>query len=200
MPDRNKLISGSRGVGIDFKAERANIYSVILFACGLVIGSVFYKYSGGKLIDSVLELKERSFTELICGNICIYMAAFLVTLFLGLCIVGYYIIYSVPFIIGVSAGLKISYYLISFGVKGLGFSLLMLVPFQAFFMTVVCYTIARSTSLSKMLMQLISTENNSDKIPIKDSIKSYSLYGFLMIVCAFVNAGINAILFGIITI
>jgi hypothetical protein len=199
MLERKDLLTQGRGVIFDFATEKPFIYSVIFYSCGLFLGSVIYKYSGGKLIDSVLELKEREFFELFYGNICIYLSAFLVTLFLGFCIIGYSVVNAVPFVIGVSSGMKISCYLINFGAKGLGFSLLMLVPFEALFITVICYVITESSALSKSLINLTRAES-ADRISVRESVKKYSIYGFMIILCALISAALNSLLFGIITI
>lgn len=183
----------------DFNKYKAIIYSFLFYTLGLVLGSYFYKITSGKAIENLVKPKEHSLIYLFSSNVCVYFALFFVVAFLGFCLIGYPFTNIVPMLLGIETGLKCGYFLINYSIKGLGYILIMIVPFIALFLTILSFTIKLSTDLSKSLIEIAKNNTNSNSLDVKPYLKKYLLLGLSIIVTAFADAGITTILFSIVS-
>lgn len=185
-----------------FFENKTAFYAALFFAAGLLCGSLIYKNCATDALDEIIiSSVNGEFLNLFINNLGFYFFVFALTLFMGICLVGFPIINIVPLLIGVQAGLKISYYYINFGIKGFGYSLLMIAPFVCSFLTVIVYTVSLSSDLSKRIYNLTVGKNESnEKIEYKSYMKKYLLYAVMIVFVALINSGITAALSGIISI
>lgn len=185
-----------------FKENKTAFYASFFFTAGLLCGALIYKnYATQALDDIIKSTVSNDFLNLFINNLGFYFFIFALTLFMGICLVGFPIINIVPLLIGIQAGIKISYYYLNFGFKGFGYSLLMIAPFVCSFLTVIVYTVALSSDLSKKIYDLtVGINENAEKIEYKSYMKKYLLYALMVVIVALVNSGITAALSGIIVI
>lgn len=184
----------------NFHENKSLIYTVLFYCFGLFLGSYFYKIASGEALDKLIKPNEESLITLFTSDLCVYLSLFLVVVFLGFCLIGYPIINIIPLIIGIDAGLRIAYFYINYSVKGIGYSLIMIIPFTALFLTVIAYAIKISTELTKKLIELTTNKEFNKKLEVKPFLKSYLLLGLCVIGTAFLNAGMTKLLFSVVTI
>lgn len=185
-----------------FKENKTAFYASFFFAAGLLCGALIYKNCATDALDDIIRSTvSNDFLNLFINNLGFYFFIFALTLFMGICLVGFPIINIVPLLIGIQTGIKISYYYINFGIKGFGYSLLMIAPFVCSFLTVIVYTVALSSELSKNIYELtVGKTENAQKIEYKSYMKKYLLYALMIVIVTLVNSGITAALSGIIAI
>lgn len=185
-----------------FSENRTAVYASLFFAAGLLCGALIYKKCATDALDEIIRSSvSNDFLNLFINNLGFYFFVFALTLFMGICLVGFPIINVVPLLIGIQAGIKIAYYYLNFGFKGFGYSLLMIAPFVCSFLTVIVYTVSLSSELSKKIYDLtVGKKDNAEKIEYKSYMKKYLLYALMVVVVALVNSGITAALSGIIAI
>ena len=129
------------------------------------------------------------------------MLIFAVSVLLGVCLVGFPVINLIPFIIGCDAGLKVAYYYINYGVKGIGYSLLMVAPYVCLFLTVIVYSVSMSYDLSKRIYNItIKKSDMSEEFNYKTYLKKYLAYAGLIIIVSLINTAVSIALNGIISI
>lgn len=183
----------------DFDKDKYLIYSLLFYLCGLMIGVSFYKSITSDTLDKILKPDDSSLINLFLSNVTVYMFLFIIVVFLGLCLIGYPIMNIIPAFLGIEYGLKIGYYFVNYNMKGVGYSVLMIVPFCTLFALLISYTLSISAQMSKSLLE-ITKEGNSEKFDIKPYMKKYSIVGSIIIVASFFNAGITVLLYQIVTI
>lgn len=195
IPKEHKKIN----IKFDFEKDKYLIYSVVFYFCGLLIGSSFYKSVKSDALDKILKPQSSTLINLFLSNMCIYLTLFLIIVFLGLCLIGYPIMNIVPGFLGVEYGLKISYFLINYLTKGVGYALLMIVPFSAAFVTIISYTLCISADMSKSLINL-TREGSNGNFNIKPYLKKYAIIGTLTVAVSFLSAGVTVLLSNLVTI
>jgi hypothetical protein len=181
--------------------NREYIYPAIFYFGGLVMGSFCYKVINNTAINKLIELifnsSQTAFTAVFLNRFSLYFSVFVVCVFLGMCLIGFPLINAVPLLMGIEISIKIAFYYIKFGVKGIGFSMLMIIPEGAAIATVLIYTIKTSTELSKSIYQ-IAAKGEMSSIDIKYYVKNFVLYGLIVALIALINAVISFFLSAII--
>lgn len=195
IPSEHKKIN----INFEFEKDKYLIYSAVFYLCGLLIGSSLYKAVTSDTLDNILKPKDATLINLFLSNVCLYMTLFLIVVFLGLCLIGYPIMNIVPAFLGIEYGLKISYFLINYSTKGVGYSILMIAPFSAAFITIISYTLCISAEMSKKLMEM-TKEGVSGNFDVKPYLKKYFVLGAILIGVSFICAGVTILLFSIVTI
>ncbi|MGN1328435.1 MAG: stage II sporulation protein M [Eubacterium sp.] len=195
LPEEHK----KNNIEFNFEKDKYLIYSTVFYLCGILIGSSLYKAVTSEALDNILKPKSETLINLFLSNMCLYMTLFLVVVFLGLCLIGYPIMNVIPVFLGIEYGLKISYYLINYSTKGVGYSILMIVPFSAAFVTVISYTLCISAEMSKNLM-ILTKEGSNRNFDIKPYLKKYAVLGAVIISVSFASAGVTILLFSVVTI
>lgn len=185
-----------------FTENKTVVYSVLFFAAGLLCGALIYKKCRTDALDEIVSsVVSDDFVSLFINNLGFYFFVFALTVFLGICLIGFPVINAVPFLIGFQAGLQISYYYLNNGVKGFGYGLLMIAPFICSFMTVILYAINLSSDLSRRIYNLTTNKDSkAEKIDYKSYMKKYLFYALMIVIVALINSGVTAALSGIISI
>lgn len=189
-----------KAFSFDFYEYKSVIYTALFYAFGLFIGSYFYKISATETLNELLRPQEHSLANLFISNFCIYFSLYVLVVFLGFCLIGYPIINIIPTVIGLVTGLKASYLFINYSVKGIGYSIIMLIPFAALFLTVIAFTINESTSLSKELILITKNTDEHSELNLKPYIKKYLILALCILITSFVNACLTSLLFTVVTI
>lgn len=202
LENENNSNKGKKiNLSFDFNEYKSFLYTAIFYAFGLFTGSYFYKITQFESINNMLAPGSNNFFNLFVENFCLYFSIFLVVVFLGFCLIGYPVINIIPTIIGIASGIKISYFMICYGTKGIGYALIMLVPFYALFLTVIAFTIEISTKLSSNLLKMAQSKNNDEsRINIKKQIRKYLICAVFIIIVSAVNSGITCLLYSVVTI
>lgn len=182
-----------------FSENKFIFYSSLFYSFGLFIGSYFYKLAQSDKLNNLVAIHDDEFASLLLSNFCLYFSVFLITAFLGFCMIGKPIEYVVPVFIGIGIGCRLSYYFINFGSKGVGYSLIMIVPYIALFMTVITHTINTSSELSGQLFKLTKGEGNKP-FELSPYLKKYLLYFALIIAVTFLDSLLTKLLFSVVTI
>ncbi len=181
------------------------IYPALFYLAGLILGSFFFAYINktnfAGIIDSIFKLAADDFYTVFLNKFCVYFSLFTITVLLGLCLVGFPFINIIPLLIGIEIALKISYYYVNFSVKGIGYSLLMIIPESACFITVLMYTIKTSSALSKSIYTVTTKKSDmNEEINLKSYLKNFLTYAIIIIAISVINALATYLLSSIITI
>ncbi len=184
----------------DFKEYKSIIYTVIFYSIGLFLGSYFYKEASSESLNKLIQPQEHSLLYLFSSNLCVYFSLFVVVVFLGFCLIGYPLINIVPALIGIETGIKCAYFFTNYSIKGIGYALIMIVPFIALFLTVIAFTIKISTDMSKNLVNMAKNGADTNGMDLKPYLKKYLILGLSMILASLANAGISTLLFSVVTI
>ena len=199
MPERERLSSSFDCLIQDKEV----IYSIIFYCSGLLLGSLSFSLFNStaviKLLSSLFSIKANGIIQLFAGNFSIYISVFMITVFTGMFLIGYPLINVVPLVTGTAIAIKTTYYFTQFGAKGIGYSLLMIIPEAAAFITVIIYTIKTSTTISKYI-QCCAASKACDSINIKSLLKQYAVYASAVTLTALINAVLTYLIGGIIKI
>lgn len=180
------------------------IYPLLFYISGLLLGSVLYtaisKTAVFDLMESIFKLQNEEFLELFINKFSTYFSVFTITILFGMCLVGFPFINFIPLLCGIEIALRISYFYVNYSAKGIGYSLLMIIPESAAFLLVLIHTIDKSNSLSKSIFSITMKKNeNIDFQPVV-YLKSFGLYAVLIIIISAVNALVTYLLENLISI
>lgn len=183
---------------IEFKDIKSELYTMIFYSFGLFVGSYLYKIAQSDTLDALIKPENNALLNLFISNFCLYFSIFLLVVFLGFCLIGYPLINIIPSVIGIVSGIKMGYFLINYSVNGISYSLIMIIPHIALFLTVIAYTIKISTDLSKSLMGM--AKNCEKEFNVKPYIKKYLIMAVCIVITSFIDAGLSCLLFSVVTI
>ena len=92
-----------------------------------------------------------------------------------------------------------SIFYINYQAKGVGYTILMIAPFAALFLTVLIFVIQTSSNMSKQIVDI--TKNNLDyKLEVKPTLRKFLIYGLIIIAFSGVCALIETLLKSVVTI
>ncbi|MBQ7204082.1 MAG: stage II sporulation protein M [Eubacterium sp.] len=178
--------------------EKGTLYSLIFYSCGLVFGSFLYflvnSTSATKAMKELFLGAKGDFLRLFFSNFSLYFSVFMVCILLGLCIVGFSVIYGVSLFSGLFLGLKIAYFYVNFAFKGFAYSILMIIPEGAALMTVLIYTIDISIKLSSMIYKSASGKEQGSAKEIKSLLTKYLVYALAVTLIALINSTLTIML------
>ncbi len=188
-----------------WETHRTYIYSLVFYACGLVLGSVLYRQIRSDTVNTLLKVGENRFLQLFLNDFCLYFSIFLVTVFLGFCMIGFPLIHFVPMTCGFAFGMQVCYYYMSFRLKGVLFCMLMVIPAVSILLTVVMRTIQISADMSKSIFRLsVKREGSAGESPaeiqVRDYLKKYLILAAFVALAAFCNAGLTSLFSSVISI
>ena len=167
------------------------IYPALFYVAGLLLGSLIFNTINNtalsKLIEIVLKNSGSDFLAVFLNRFAIYLSIYALCVLLGMCLIGFPVINLVPLLLGCEIAIKIAYYYINFSVKGIGFSMLMIIPEGAAIATVIIYAIKTSTALSKNIYN-IAAKGMNESINIKVYLKSYMINALIVVLIALMNA------------
>ena len=175
--------------------HRTYIYSLVFYTCGLALGSVLYRQIRSDTVNALLRVGENRFLQLFLNDFCLYFSIFLVTVFLGFCMIGFPLIHFVPMTCGFAYGMQVCYYYMTFRLKGVLFCVLM----------VVMLTIKISTDMSKSIFHLSvkrddATGESPAEIQVRDYLKKYLISAAFVALAALCNAGLTSLFSSVISI
>lgn len=174
------------------KRNNVLIYSVLFYSAGLLCGSFVYKRLESDVLNSLFSVVKLTFGQELINNLSFYFLIFAVSVLMGICLIGFPFMNLIPFFFGVYIGMEISYYYITYGIKGFGFALLMVAPFACLFLTVLIQTISKSYVLSKRIYNItIKKSDTADNVDYKLYLKNFVMYGLIIILIAFINTGLS---------
>lgn len=188
-----------------WETHRTYIYSLVFYTCGLVLGSVLYRQIQSDTVNALLKVGESRFFQLFLNDFCLYFSIYLVTVFLGFCMIGFPLIHFVPMTCGFAFGMQVCYYYMCFRLKGVLYCVLMVIPAAAILLTVILLTIKISADMSKNIFHLsVKREDPAGEfqpeIPVKEYLKKYlALSGFVALAAA-CNAGLTSLFSSVISI
>lgn len=183
----------------DFSENKFIFYCGLFYAVGLFIGSYFYKLAQSDKLNELVMIKDNSFANLMLSNFCAYFSLFLITAFLGFCLISTPLINIVPIFVGVATGSRLSYYFVNYDAKGVGYSLIMIVPYIALLITTIAYTMKVSVELSAKIRNLVKGESK-DPFEINPYLKKYLLLAVAIIAVSVIDSGLTKLLFSVVTI
>lgn len=188
-----------RKFSFNFADNKFAFYFGLFYTFGLFLGSYFYKIAQNDTLNKIVAIKDESFLNMFLSTFCVYFVLFLLVAFFGFCLISYPVINIFPVIIGIATGMKLAYYYINYSAKGVGYSLIMIVPYTALFVTVITYTMKVSTELSKRIRGLTKGEGepNFEMLPY---LKKYLILSVIVAAAAAVNTGLTKLLFAVVTI
>ena len=108
------------------------LYQLVFYIAGMVLGVWLFralnlsKYSS--TIEDFILIKNDSLINIIVDRLSIYVLVYVVTILLGLCLIGFPVINVIPLVCGVELSLKLSFIYNLYSVKGIGYSVLMIIP------------------------------------------------------------------------
>ena len=184
--------------------EKEYVYPVLFYISGLIIGSFSFRLFNSSTVLNVLKslysVKTNSFISLFTGNFCLYFSVFMVTVLLGMCLIGYPLINAIPLVLGVVTAIKVTYFYTSYSVKGIGYSLIMIIPEASVLITTIIATINVSSKLSRYILNCASSREVDERPKAKSLLKQYLTYALTVTIVSFVNALLTFLLSGIIKI
>lgn len=179
--------------------NRQYIYPILMYIAGLICGAIIIINVDSSIFNKLFNVKNNDFIQLFINYFCVYFAQFTITVVLGLCLIGFPILYVVPLLTGIEIGIKLSFFYSTYSVKGIIYSLLMITPECAAFITILVLTIVKSNELSRGIYDLISKKSDmTEEIKLKSYLKSFVIYGSIIALISFINATCNYFLSSII--
>ena len=167
------------------------LYQLVFYIAGMVLGVWLFralnlsKYSS--TIEDFILIKNDSLINIIVDRLSIYVLVYVVTILLGLCLIGFPVINIIPLVCGVELSLKLSFIYSLYSVKGIGYSVLMIIPEATAFLVLLFYTIKDSKDLSRFLFN-ISKNNLESEIDLKQYLKKFMLYCIGIISISILNS------------
>ena len=183
-----------------FSENKTFLYSVIFYAAGLFCGSYVYLKCQNEVLNGILMAQNEEFLQSFLNNLSLYMLIFAVSVLLGVCLVGFPLLNMIPLLVGFESGMKVAYYYINHGVKGIGYSFLMVAPFVCLFLTVLIYSISMSYDMSRNIYEITVKKSEIESFNYKIYLKKYLLYAALIAAVSLINTAVSNVLSGIIAI
>lgn len=200
-PKGNKDIEkNSKDLITIFTENKTVFYSVVFYAAGLLCGAYAYKKCQNNILNDFISSKSDEFLQLFLNNLSIYLLIFVISVLLGVCLVGFPFINLIPLAIGFESGMKVSYYYINYSIKGIGYSLIMVAPFVCLFLSVIIYSISMSYDMSKKIYEITIKKTDITDFEYKLYLKKYLIYACLVLAVALINTAVSTALSGIISI
>lgn len=186
-------------INFNFSENKFIYYFALFYSFGLFIGSYFYKIAKTDELNNIISLKDSSFANLFLENLLYSMIIFLFVVFLGFNIIGNFLTNIFPLIAGTALGIRLGYYYTNFNVNGVGYSLLMIIPYAVVFLTVLAFTLKVSNELSDEIKSRIKGES-CELYSHKPYLIKYSLLGIIVILSSFIQAGVIKLFYNVVTI
>ncbi|MGN0531537.1 MAG: stage II sporulation protein M [Eubacterium sp.] len=184
--------------------NRDYIFPGIFYICGLLIGTVFFGNIDSDIVAKIITLtteNNNDYLTIFINLFCSYFSIYVVTVLLGLCLIGFPFVNILPLVVGALTGIKLAFYYVTYSVKGIGYSLLMIIPEITALVTVLLFTIKCSNELSKYIYDATTKKIDTiQEFNLKSYLKSFLLYGLIIVIIAVVNAVLQYLLQSIIQI
>lgn len=179
---------------------KVSVYTFLCYCSGLIVGTFFYRYGQSDTINKLIGDNYKSFERTFIICISVYIAVYILVLFLKNSVIGFRIVYAIPVLSGITIGLKLAYYYLSFLAKGVSYSVLMIIPYAAAFMTVLYYMIEYSVTESRKLYELTKAESLAEKPSARKMDNELFIFPAFLIMLAILKSSLTLLIGGIITI
>lgn len=188
-----------------FRKNYECILPIFFYFTGIFIGSSFFNNLKNtfliELFNDVFLISNTSFESLLINKFCVYFSIYALTVILGMCLIGFSFLNVIPLLIGLELGLKISYFYVLYGVKGIGYSLLMIIPEASALITIIILTISQCNILSKNIYSIsVKKIDIAQDVNLKLYLKSFAFYSIIIALIAIINTTLFIFLGSIITI
>lgn len=204
LREKDKIKKPKASIGDLILDNKEFIYPFLFYIAGLILGSFFFTNINNtklsELMEAAFKLTESSFDAIFLNKFCVYFSLFTITVLLGLCLIGFPFINIIPFLCGVEIALRTSFYYVNYSAKGIGYAVLIIIPESAAFIAVLLYTIKTSSMLSKNIYNITTKKTDmTEEINLKSYLKSFLIYGAIVVIISLVNALATYLLESLIT-
>lgn len=173
-----------------------------LFLCGVIIGVLLIKNAGCDfnsffskfLVNNVNAKKNSGFFKVFCFTLFCFILMFFINYLCSLSAVGFPFIWLIIVGFGIICGAVISEFFITFGLKGLGFCLLVNVPCYAITAATLVCCCCESTKVCNSIFFYLFGSSNCDKGK-NHFLKEYTLKYIIMCLPMCVGALLSTICF-----
>lgn len=135
----------------------------------------------------VFAFDTSSLFNIFLDRLTIYLLVYIIAILVGLCVIGFPVINSLPLCVGFIIGLKLCYYYSLYKIKGVSFSVLMIIPETSFVLVVIINTIKSARELSKDIYDR-AIQNNNNELNRAGYLKNFLYYLLLIIIISAVNS------------
>lgn len=170
-----------------------SIYIILVsfFASGLIFGTFSYRSISENLsmgeFSNVFISNQTEFLNAFINYTFVYGLTFLVILFSGFCVFGSLLLYAIPVLCGFEISIKLSYYYTLYNMKGIGYSLLTIIPEFALFMIITIFGINCSIVLNKRLLRLLK-DNTGRGVDLKFYLRDYAIFAVGIVLASLINS------------
>lgn len=175
------MILKKKKVDIDFSSlltdNKFYLISFIFYIAGLLGGTLIYKNLEASAIENatnlISDISTEDFLHMFLIKTLISIILLTICMFLGMSLIGYLVVNFVPLLYGFEMGVKLSYYYTSYNEKGIGYSLLLIIPQTVALIVVIMMSTKPIGELSKKIFGIVfKNADYEDNITIGDFCKS----------------------------
>lgn len=164
----------------------------VIYVFGLIAGSICYNSIDSESVkavtDELLAFKQKSFVDQLIDDLCLNVSLYFLTFIFGLCCIGLPAVSLMPFVIGIINSVKISYFYINYGIKGIGYTLLMILPGASLFVAVSILSASNGIEMSRVLFNAAFRSGSFDRSLTLSYLKEFLFFGIATIVISVLNA------------
>lgn len=164
----------------------------VIYVFGLIAGSICYNSIDSESVkavtDELLAFKQKSFVDQLIDDLCLNISLYFLTFIFGLCCIGLPAVSLMPFVIGIINSVKISYFYINYGIKGIGYTLLMILPGASLFVAVSILSASNGIEMSRVLFNAALRSGSFDRSLTLSYLKEFLFFGIATIVISVLNA------------
>lgn len=164
----------------------------VIYVFGLIAGSICYNSIDSESVkavtDELLAFKQKSFVDQLIDDLCLNVSLYFLTFIFGLCCIGLPAVSLMPFVIGIINSVKISYFYINYDIKGIGYTLLMILPGASLFVAVSILSASNGIEMSRVLFNAAFRSGSFDRSLTLSYLKEFLFFGIATIVISVLNA------------
>ena len=190
-----KIIKERKNIDINTVFAENKYYFIALFfyLAGIFTGTLIYKNLDSNKIEiatnSIIQNSYDDFLHLFLTNSLIYTLLLTITLFIGMSLIGYLLINFVPLLYGFEIAIRLCYYYTTYSNKGIGYSLLLIIPQTTLIVTILLLSTKPIGELSKNLLEIVlKNEGFSEEMNISLFCKKTIIIYIIMIIASAMNS------------
>lgn len=190
-----KIIKERKNIDINtvFAENKYYFIALIFYLAGIFTGTLIYKNLDSNKIEiatnSIIQNSYDDFLHLFLTNSLIYTLLLTTTLFIGMSLIGYLLINFVPLLYGFEIAVRLCYYYTTYSNKGIGYSLLLIIPQTTLIITILLLSTKPIGELSKNLLEIVlKNEEFSEEINIGLFCKKTIIIYIIMIIASAINS------------
>lgn len=190
-----KIIKERKNIDINtvFTENKYYFIALIFYLAGIFTGTLIYKNLDSNKIEiatnSIIQNSYDDFLHLFLTNSLIYTLLLTITLFIGMSLIGYLLINFIPLLYGFEIAVRLCYYYTTYNNKGIGYSLLLIIPQTTLIVTILLLSTKPIGELSKNLLEIVlKNEEFSEEINIGLFCKKTIIIYIIMIIASAINS------------